>query len=187
MLDIILPTKKTSIPIISSTTVLQVLQQLVVGKLIDNVNDMEVSVTNEDRNRLGLALSVLNNDFILMKGGITKIAVKEKVFEDDPFVFKPQPHCETGEDDFGDPTKRRVPFEEFLYNDLTAGDYEEWIVIKTNRRMKKQKRKLGIDNMLVHNKPAKKKILRLRPVKIQMRKISDIREVYFLRIYYILL
>lgn len=62
----------------------------------------------------------------------------------------------------------------FKYN-----SYEEWTVIKINRRMKKQKRKLGIDNMVVHNKPAKKKFCRLRPVKIQMRKISDIISVYY--------
>lgn len=39
--------------------------------------------------------------------------------------------------------------ETYLYDDVTAGEFKEWDVTKINHRNRRQKRKLGIDQVYV--------------------------------------
>jgi hypothetical protein len=46
----------------------------------------------------------------------------------------------------------RPDLDSFMFNDHTASTLQEWVVIKTNTRGRRQERIMGIDQLFIHNR-----------------------------------
>ena len=70
--------------------------------------------------------------------------------------------------------------QEYVFNDATAGAYQEFSVIKINSHNKRQERILGIDLYNLKNEIPKSSggIFSRKKAKIQQRKIKDIQEIF---------
>ena len=70
--------------------------------------------------------------------------------------------------------------QEYIFNDATAGAYQEFSVIKINSHNKRQERILGIDLYNLKNEIPKSSsgIFSRKKAKIQQRKIKDIQEIF---------
>ena len=76
----------------------------------------------------------------------------------------------------------RPELDSFMYNDMTASQYKEWNVIKTNKFGKKQQRVMGVDLTKIYNynKAGRSALRRNSTVRTPERLISEIKSIRYL-------
>lgn len=123
--------------------------------------------------------------------GIRCIELKKKVYADTPATDETRRQDERNTQDIAKSRtasekrsreKKRFDPESFLFNDVTASQYQEWEVVKTNKWSKRQKRVLGVDCQKIYNKRRPKagpggEPKERRKTKTSERLISDIVDI----------
>ena len=100
----------------------------------------------------------------------------KKKFEDVPSVNRISSYSINLNDDIKENTNKS---KEYVFNETTAGVYQEFSVVKINSHNKRQERILGIDLYNLKNEIPKSStsLFSRKRAKIQIRKIKDIKEV----------
>ncbi|GMH95023.1 hypothetical protein TrST_g1547 [Triparma strigata] len=106
----------------------------------------EFKVNESDRKRLGLVTHRVDDMALLKDLNVEELFLKQKSYEDDPVVKseKDKQEEKNGEDDQPD-------LESFMFDDITAGRYKEFDIVKKNRFGRRQERRMGIDNVKIYN------------------------------------
>ena len=100
----------------------------------------------------------------------------KKKFADVPIINRISSYAINLDDNKKENTNKN---QEYVFNDATAGAYQEFSVIKINSHNKRQERILGIDLYNLKNEIPKSSggIFSRKKAKIQQRKIKDIQEI----------
>ncbi|GMH58067.1 hypothetical protein TL16_g02528 [Triparma laevis f. inornata] len=106
----------------------------------------EFHVNDADRKRLGLVQSRVDDTAILKNLNVEELFLRQKAYADDPVMKseKEKQEKKGGEDDQPD-------LESFMFDDITAGRYKEFDIVKKNRFGRRQERRMGIDNVKIYN------------------------------------
>lgn len=88
----------------------------------------EFHVNDADRKRLGLVQSRVDDTAILKNLNVEELFLRQKAYADDPVMKseKEKQEKKDGEDDQPD-------LESFMFDDITAGRYKEFDIVKKNR------------------------------------------------------
>ena len=134
----------------------------------------EFEISKDDKERLGLMSTTLDGDMDLYKLNVSEVQLRQKVFQDDPRFNSPNKARRAKNRDEG----ARPDLSSFMFDDLTAGRYKEYIVSKTNKtnlvQNKPQKRRMGIDNQKIYNKPLDAGFKKVTRGDVEISKVKSI-------------
>jgi len=115
---------------------------------------------------------------MLRKQGVHSLTLVKKKYADDPMASSQA--IDLDNNNFPENAGRNSLQDIFYFNEFTANLYEEWHVIKTNKRLKPQNRVFGIDYHKVYNKKQHNQgIHHAVPVKRSYRLIEDVLDYGF--------
>jgi hypothetical protein len=154
-------------------------------------------IPKSERERLCLTTEVLPRDIKLNESDIRELQLVRRQYADAPSVYATAPPYGAAYDghdadyrmrgnsaaihiEVGDSTASARLFspDDFIFNDTTAALYEQWNVIKTNKRGTNQNRIFGIDYQKIYNKKQERDIgkgmLHKHSVKRSERHFTDV-------------
>ena len=115
-------------------------------------------VRDDDKSRLNMLNNELDMHLNIRKLGVEVLELANKAYADAPsFEMKGKKKLirsdkiSSGGLDKNSKNKR-PDLDSFMFNEITASTLQEWAVIKTNMRGKRQERVMGIDSMFIHNR-----------------------------------
>ena len=107
----------------------------------------EFHVNDVDKKRLGLMSNTLSGEVVLKKLEVEEIFLQKKKFADDPVIVnKKAAAVQTN-------VSGKPDIEQYMQDldDMTAGRYKEFSIVKKNKFGRHQKRNIGIDNIKIYN------------------------------------
>ena len=108
---------------------------------------------DEDKTRLNMLNNELDMNENLKRLGVEVLDLALKAYADAPSVVKDKKRGDDHRNPFlSTKTTERPDLDSFMFNEITASTLQEWTVVKTNPRGKRQERIMGIDSMFIHNR-----------------------------------
>ncbi|KAF1332338.1 Stress-activated map kinase interacting 1, partial [Globisporangium splendens] len=138
-----------------------------------------LKISEAERERLELASDEIDMQTKLRPLNLHEVTLATKQYADAPQV--PVTVTSVAEDTANIDGRVRPPPETFMFNDVTAGMFKEWRVIKKNKFGKKQHRMLGIDQHKMYNRKVGERVIKSRnTTKIAERPMSSVGWVRFM-------
>ncbi|CCI39967.1 unnamed protein product [Albugo candida] len=139
-----------------------------------------LKISEADRERLDLPTDEIDLHTKLRSLNLHEVTLAIKQYADAPQV--PVSVTNAVDDTANVDGRSRPPPETFMFNDLTAGVYKEWHVIKKNKYGKKQQRMLGIDINKIYNRKVGERVIKSRTTtKIAERPITSVEWIRFMQ------
>ena len=109
-------------------------------------------VKDEDKSRLNMLTNELDLNANIRSLMIDSVDLTSKVYADTPAVREETKRANDRKTGSIVVAVDRPDLDSFMFNDHTASTLQEWVVIKTNTRGRRQERIMGIDQLYIHNR-----------------------------------